>query len=228
METHLEEATADSESSETIQETRTPNPDRRFADTTPEFQSILLSARLDVSRAEAKLAKSGSRTDFQAVTRARDELLRVVGLASKFKIHDGAPPTPIEIRALPSVVSRRKALTEKYGKVGAEADIIIDSIMSLVERQEIMRLDPDADLRDLMSIDTRIMSDIDHLRKTLPTKTEAQDRAIQEAVAATLTVVEAVLRNDPVKMRIILKDLSDEGIITAPGGKIGRASKRAG
>lgn len=190
---------------------------------------MVLSARLDVQRAETAYAKNGTKTTFQQVTLTRNELLRLIGLRSKYTVRqiDETPlPTVADIRAKKSFTDLKAALMDKYATVGPENEILIENIMSLVERQELMRLDPDADTKELMSIDLRISSNIEHLRKSLPTKDQATERAVRERTEAILMLVEGELINDAVKLRRILDSAAEAGYITAPGGKIGRAAKR--
>lgn len=188
-----------------------------------------MSAKLDVQRAEAAYAKSGSKADFARVRIARDELLRLAGLKSKYATKDeaGNPiPTVADIRAKKSFVDLKAALMNKYAGVGPENEILVENIMSLIERQELMRMDDDVDTKELMSIDFRISSNIEHLRKSLPTKDAGREKAVQDRTVSILQIVEGELRNDAVKLRRILEAVAEAGYITAPGGRVGRTTKR--
>lgn len=227
------------ESADQTQVTASPDepmraaPDRDLIDTTAEYQSVVMSAKLDVKRAEAVYNKSGTKADFNRLRFAREEVLRLYGLKAKFSTKDayGNPipqaPTIADIRAKKSFIELKKGLMKKFGDVGPENEILIENIMSMIERQEIMRLDPDVDTKELMSIDLRISSNIEHLRKSLPTKDAAAERGLHERTVAILEIVEGEMRNDPVKLRRILESMADAGYITAPGGKVGRTAKRA-
>lgn len=190
---------------------------------------MVMSAKLDTARAEAAYSKASTNANFKQVQNCRNEVLRLYGLKDKYVRQQGDEPIPTvnEVRAFPEIKSRRKALMDKYGVLGPENEIIVENIMSLVERQEIMRHDADADTKELMSIDARISANIEHLRKSLPTKDAGREKAVTDRTVAILEIMEAELRNDAVKLRRILEAVADAGYITAPGGRVGRTAKRS-